>query len=109
MADALWGDKPLPGGDCPRSDVKFRISFQPASVADGGDREVSSNLLLDIKACYLTNKNATSCIVCGRKNKQMHLPIGRIGEFCEHCCPACGKAHETRMLFTKVTRLVEFT
>ena len=42
-----------------------------------------------VKPCYRTPRSTQACSICGDKARQMHMPLGRVGHFCAHCCPAC--------------------
>jgi hypothetical protein len=46
---------------------------------------------IQVKPCYRTPKSAQACSICGLRAKHMHMPIGRVGYFCERCCPACDR------------------
>src|SRR5262249_17389038 len=86
VGDRLQSDPELPSS---------RTQAAPAGVETG-----TTDLLISIKACYRTTKKTSICIVCGRKQKHMHMPIGRIGHFCEYCCPVCGKSAGAQPLAT---------
>lgn len=47
-----------------------------------------------VKACYRTPKSAQMCAICGVAERFMHLPTGRVGHFCGHCCPACANKEQ---------------
>jgi hypothetical protein len=49
----------------------------------------SHGLPAHVKPCYRTAKSTQSCILCGVKERRMHMPVGRVGHFCTRCCPAC--------------------
>ena len=51
---------------------------------------VGRALVVQIKSCYRTIRQARACNICGVTEKQMHMPIGHVGRFCGRCCPACG-------------------
>ena len=62
-----------------RTSVSYAVAGESTGAAAG----------MQVKPCYRTEKGAQRCAMCGAKIRQMHMPIGRIGHFCEQCCPVC--------------------
>jgi hypothetical protein len=55
------------------------------------------------KACYQTASRLEACLACGRKDKSMHMPIGRVGRFCRRCCPECAGEREEQATVYRLT------
>jgi DNA-binding PadR family transcriptional regulator len=33
----------------------------------------------------------------------MHMPIGRVGQFCRHCCPECSREQQEQVTYYRLT------
>jgi len=62
------------------------------SRCSGASGQAAGNGLIPFrhfKPCYQTGKHKQTCMICGLREKYMHIPLGHVGQFCLQCCPVC--------------------